>query len=77
MMDEILLTDVILCSGCHHDEHADGHCAATNSDLLAQVFGSSTCMCGKRLTGGRPPEVNSVPTGTTIGDYPTVRGDRR
>ncbi|KKL60343.1 hypothetical protein LCGC14_2206260, partial [marine sediment metagenome] len=23
-MDEILLENVILCSGCHHDEHENG-----------------------------------------------------
>ena len=77
-MDELLLIDVIHpCSGCHHDEHADGQCAAPNSLALAAVFGSATCMCGQRLTGARAGGVNSCPTGTTIGDHPTIRGDRR
>ena len=75
--DEILLTDVILCSGCHHDDHAEGRCAAPTSLALAAVFESTTCMCGRRLTGSKAAGVNSPPTGGIIGDHPTIRGDRR
>ncbi len=78
MMDEILLENVILCSGWHHDDHADGRCRAPNSLALAAAFGSATCMCGQRLTGDRSRQVNAVPTGGRIeDDHPTIRGDRR
>ena len=77
MMDEILLEDVILCSGCHHNDHANGNCRAPNDPVMAAAFGSPTCLCGQRLTGDQSVRVNSVPAGGRIGDYPTIRGDRR
>jgi len=75
---EILLTEEApRCGGCHHYEHAEGQCAASNSAVMAAVFGFVTCMCGQRLTGNKDRRVNSRPTGGKIGDHPTIRGDRR
>ncbi len=76
-MEEILLENVIFCSGCHPDEHENGACRSPNDPVMKIVFGHSNCMCGQRLTGPGHREVKSVPTGGRIGSFPTIRGDRR